>query len=396
MNLNDSFGLYIGNSECMLSYVRNDTVSLLVSNDSRDYFPTIVTFESDTIYCCNKYLAKAHPDKTITNILYFLGKNIYDDEIQKESNTSVFPLVENADGDLCFFIENMEQEYWSIQNLISHLCTFFQKRLEETLNSHMKSCILAIPDNVSSKQQELLKRSVEESGIRVLKMVKVSICVGYYILNEIVYDEELTDWLNHYTMVFNFGEMESEISIIDFIDEKPHIINSVTSPAFCSDRIIRRVINHLETIVNQQYEVDLFSGLSGKLWQKEFSRIYNDISEQLLFFSQTDSISIELPLSCQRWIKKNAQVHVEDIEISRNDVQRIIKDLLDGVVKSINLCLMKCEIHCEDLYRVLPIGKYSYLVFFQDMLMKLFGEKRVYRRHGSSSCIAYGLGEILK
>lgn len=392
----DTMALSIGESICTASYIVNDTIEVISSIDNRNFFPTIATFFQDNIVCCNDPIAKMNPERTIRHSMHLLGKCMYDEQVEMEKNNSFLPIEENEKGEVAFRIDNNTSEYWTVEMILTKICAYLKERVERIINKEIHNCILAYPDSLDSSQQNQLKKAVEACGLTVQAMEKESICIGYYIEREIRYEDTLHDWKNRYTFIFSLNESDCSTSIIDFVDDKPHLVSTNNHPSLSGDRIINLVIQHVESYVNHSFGVDLLNGMAGeKTWQKDYSTLYHTISEQLFFLSQVDCIYIEYPAVCRRQIRKKSQESVEEVKITREELFLLFRDYTERLKGCLASSIRKCGIPISSIYRVIPTGLYSHLFFVMNTLMCYFGDHQVYKSCYCNSSISYGLGELL-
>ena len=263
----------------------------------------------------------------------------------------------------------------------------------------VNKCILSFPDYFSFEQQQQLQQVVELSGMSVLRMEKESLCIGHYINNEVLYDERLYEWKFKNTLVFNLTDNNLIVSVIEFVDDLPHLIGYQVSNRISNDKLVKSIIAHLEKEIFQSYGVDLLNGSNEKFWQKDYNYLYEEINSILISFSQADSMDIELPSTCIRLIRKVCKNRGEDpieyISLSYGSILSILHSFLDGILSVINNCLNSCHVQSDSIFYVFPVGRLSQIAFIQNYLKRVFGDQRIFQRHSSITSIISGLGRLL-
>lgn len=374
-------------------------MEILSSGEGRTCFTTAVTLDSDGCKYCNRYWNKSSPDKTVKHVFRLLGESIFSEIVEKERNESVIPICEN-DGKLAYHLEGIPPEYWSIESLASGVVSYLKEFCEKNTSCDVKNCVLSIPDHFTSIQKEALTKAVQKSGIEVLRVELESICIGYFINREISFDSDLEPWRYKHTLIFNLNESDLSVSIIDFMENTPHLVSSHHSSAVKGEAMVQAIINHMELLVNRSYDADLLNGMIGeKSWQKEYGKLFEDVKDHLFFFSQVDDVEIDLPSTCRRMIRRNCKrlekEPIEEIVLKRADLLSILSEFFVSLSQIINACLAKAGLTVDDIYRVIPVGSFSQLSFITNRLMSIFGKDRLFGKWYCDTCVAYGLGEYI-
>ena len=195
---------------------------------------------------------------------------------------------------------------------------------------------------------------------------------------------------------------------------RDYIWKSYGKPCSVSGNLlIQTIIKYVEDQINQKYNVDLLNGMNDSLiWQKEYSRLYNDILIQLFALMQVDTIDIELPTTCKRYIHRRAkqakqakhssydksddeEEAIESIELTRSELASILHSINIQFINSIQACLSSCHLQVEEIQHVIPVSQFSDIVIIKNRLCQLFGEEKVYKRISGISCISFGLGDYI-
>lgn len=408
----DTIGIYINDSSLMVSFVRNDNVELLTNFDSSITFPLLFTISSNGNQCCNKYIAKSYPDKTISNIFRIIGKSIYDEDVQKVISTSCIPIKENEEGKIGYWIENHFPEFYTPETILTEIISFLQELLKKNTDLNAKYCVLSVSSMLSPKQRDCVKTAIENSGLHIIHFIEEAMCIGYYFKREFQLDEEYENWQNDTFLVYNLNDKNLAISIFNYLDDKPNLITTYSNCSISGDLVIQTIIKYLEDQINQKYKVDLLNGMNDSLiWQKEYSRLYNEILIQLFALIQVDTIDIELPTTCKRYILRRAkqakqakhtrhdnsddEEPIESLEITRSELSSILHSINSQSINSIQACLSSCHLQVEEIQHVIPVSQFSDIVIIKNKLCQLFGEEKVYKRISGISCVAFGLGDYI-
>ena len=409
----DTIGIYINDSSLMVSFVRNDNVELLTNFDSIITFPLVFTISSNGNQCCNKYIAKSYPDKTISNIFRIIGKSIYDEDVQKEMSTSCIPIKENEEGEIGYWIENHSPEFYTPEIILTEIISFLQELLKKNTDLNAKYCVLSVSSMLSPKQRDCVQSAIEKSGLHVIHFIEEAMCIGYYFKRECQFDEQYENWQNDTFLVYNLSDKNLTISVFNYLDDKPNLITTYSNCSVSGNLLIQTIIKYVEDQINQKYKVDLLNGMNDSLiWQKEYSRLYNDILIQLFALMQVDTIDIELPTTCKRYIHRRAkqakqakhsrydksddeEEAIESIELTRSELASILHSINIQFINSIQACLSSCHLQVEEIQHVIPVSQFSDIVIIKNKLCQLFGEEKVYKRISGISCISFGLGDYI-
>ena len=249
----------------------------------------------------------------------------------------------------------------------------------------------------------LLKQLIEKKGIEVTCMKCRSECIHCMLLEESVAFETELSWQTGLVLLYSMGGCHFSASVLRVLDDS-RVLSTMEASHLNGMSIINRIIQYISDKVQQRYECDLLSGVEGtRSWQKEYVKLARSVEEGLGCLHQLDEFSVSLPTTCKRailrkWKREKREVpdDFDVFEVSRGEIQRVLKPLLAQTLRICEMSMEKAGICKEDLFRVIPVGACCYNIILQNELISFFGESKVKTNCDMTMSSVKGLGYYVR
>ena len=391
--------LSIGNTTCQAGFFAQETYQELSNHRSEYVFPSVVTNAKERVIIADAYSMKRYPQYTIRHAFRLLGKTYGSPEVEDEKGTNPIPISQNDAGNVVFEIDDKE---YTPEEVIRMIARHLIDECQERVSTAIQSCILSIPDGYCQKDQEILKGVIESGGIRVDSLIEESLCIGQYLMSEHCFATDSFRWENNYLLIFNLSESDLSTTVLNMVDGVPAIALHQQDATLSGDLMIQLLLQRVENLVYQRYNCALCNGMVGSTsWIVDHTRVSGEVKERLVFLSQLEEMVVELPLACKRAVRKYCKEHgeesVEDVTLTRQEVLLVLSDMIQRCMMRVRITLQRLGICEDEVYRVIPVGTFSQVLFVKNALIGLFSERVVVNEYTSESSIVRGICEsILK
>lgn len=395
--------LEIGNTRSKAVFISNDEVREFYTDQGERTISSAVTITDAKADVGNKYLEERYPDHVVRRAFRLLNRYENSSEVQEEMRYSSVPICVNDQGHLIFYLEGLRKDYWTVDEVVIQIVTCLVSLCQKSLDAPISRCAVVVPDGYSESDQLYLKQLIEKKGIEVACMKCKSECIRYMLLEESGAFERDVSWQSGLVLLYSMGGCHFSASVIRVPDDS-RVITMMEAPRLNGLYITNQIIQYISDKVQQRYECDLLSGVEGTpSWQKEYAKLARSVEEGLGCLHQLDEFYVSLPMTCKRAIlrkwkreKKEVPEDFDTFEVSRSEIQRILKPLLTQTLRICEMCLEKAGICKEDLFRVIPVGACCYNTIIQNELISFFGESKVKTNCDMTMSSVKGLGYYVR
>ena len=383
--------LSINDSTCQAGFFLQERYLELSNYRSEYVFPSTVTIMRERTAVCDSHSLKHFPQYTIQHAYRLLGKRSSDPEVEEERQRNPIPIHANAEGEVVF---ELNEEEWSPRDVVKRIARYLIDECQKRMKSPVEQCVLSVPDHLTQEEQDRVKRIVESCGVEVLQVIKESLCIGRYLTSEHCYSEDSVRWENDSLLIFSLTHSDLTVTVLNMVDGTPSIACEVYDPSLSGRVLIDIVLHYMEKVVLLRYQCELCNGMEGSsTWLSDYARLSVQIEENLTLLSQVDELLFDLPPTCSRMVRRKQKDSEGTLSLMRGEILMIVQFFVERCLEKVRVALQRLGIHTSDVFRVVPVGPFSQMLFVKNALVRLFGEDSVVRCFVSSSCLVKGLCE---
>ena len=370
----DIIGIYVDDSVCQAVYVYDGDIFELLDGFNSPVLPSIVTILPDHIYVANSSLQTQFPKNTISRCFRLLGRSLSSQELALENLQSCVPLELRANGKIVYHIENAEKQDWPVEDVVCTILRYLVESCEKRIEIQVHCCILMIPDDFNDKQIASYKAIAEKAGIRVESCMRRSVCVGYSLLNACVTFRDSGFEICKLVM-YQLCDSSLICSVINLEDGTPCFMADIVDNSISLDLFVQEVESTFCRMFFLKYDVDLYSSNEGSdARMKEVVRVRKNIRDWLLLINDVEEISIEIPSSTRRVLRRKKLQAEEYLTLEKTDVAKALRRLIEKIASQVQLVVQKAGLSLDNIYKIVPIGLNSNMCLIQNYMESQFGE----------------------
>ena len=164
-------------------------------------------------------------------------------------------------------------------------------------------------------------------------------------------------------------------SVINLEDGTPCFMADIVDNSISLDLFVQEVESTFCRMFFLKYDVDLYSSNEGSdARMKEVVRVRKNIRDWLLLINDVEEISIEIPSSTRRVLRRKKLQAKEYLTLEKTDVAKALRRLIEKIASQVQLVVQKAGLSLDNIYKIVPIGLNSNMCLIQNYMESQFGE----------------------
>ena len=370
----DIIGIYVDDSVCQAVYLHDGNMYELLDGHNSPILPSVVTILPDNVYVANSSLQSQYPKSTITRSFNLFGRSLSSQELALENLKSCVPLEMKANGKIVYHIENAERHDWPVDDVVCTIIRYLVESCEKHIEIQVHFCVLVIPDDFNEKQIASYKAITEKAGIRVESCMKRSVCIGYSLLDTCVAFCD-SGFENCNLVLYQLCVSNLICSVIRLEDGTPHFVADIVDSSISLDLFVKKIESTFCEMFFLKYDIDLYSSNEGSdARMKEVLLVQRNIRDWLLLINDVEEISIEIPSSTRRVMRKKNIKAEEYLTLEKMDIAKALRSMIERIVRNVHLVIQKAGLSLDDIYKIIPIGMNASICLIQTHMECQFGD----------------------
>jgi len=241
-----------------------------------------------------------------------------------------------------------------------------------TNDSGFDSAVITIPASFNAQQSNATSEAARQAGIKHVALLQEPIAASLAYANSGVKCPDDGKWL-----VYDLGGGTFDVALIEINEDQLRVIDH-EGDNFLGGRDFDALILD-ELVLPKLARAYTFSDLSGDL--KNESGRYNHVYEALLKLAESAKIELSSRESAERDVELDffeddqGQDVSETITITRSDLERVIRDSIDGSLELVKTLLSRNKLRGSDLTFVLLVGGSTYIPCVRQLLGQVLETK---------------------
>lgn len=326
-------GIDLGTTNSEVAIVENGQVRVLPGEDGDLILPSCVGL-SDTgkLLVGREALRQyaAAPERTVKSIKRWMGT---------DHKTSL------ADRD------------YLPEEISAMILRALKQRAEVALGEPVTQAVITVPAYFTDAQRQATKTAGEIAGLEVLQIINEPTAAA------LAYDLRLEE--TQKVLVYDLGGGTFDVSVVEITGEVTEVLASHGNNRLGGDDFDRRLQLHLADLFRQEHGVDLPTDDA-----VTHARLLRAAEQVKINLSSHGFATVR---EAFLGIKGKKALHLEK-EISRSDLEKLIRPLLEETLEAIDRALVDAKLQPEQLDRIILVGGSTRIPLVQQMVEEHLGQ----------------------
>ncbi len=347
-------GIDLGTTNSCIAYLKNGVPVVIPVDDGHGIVPSVVSIDGSTGEVIVGRRAKnrlaAFPEHSIKSIKRLMGS---DQKVTLGSRT------------------------YSPQEVSSFILKFLSNRASEMLSTNIKKVVITVPAYFNDAQRRATIEAGQMAGLEVLRIINEPTAASL-VYDHTDQDRPRSD--NPYILVYDLGGGTFDVSILKVSGEIKEVLASTGDTALGGDDFDERIVQHLLEHVRTDNGIDI-------------QRVDRSLHIRLLEIAERAKIH----LSANPYVNikeiglktANGETINIDLELSRQEYEDLIKDLIDETIDKVKDALNEANLSTNDIGKIILVGGATKTPIIQERLSELF-KKDILHTVDPDLCVALG------
>ncbi|BBB92619.1 MAG TPA: Hsp70 family protein [Methylomusa anaerophila] len=249
----------------------------------------------------------------------------------------------------------MAGQQFSAQEISAIILKELKKHIEAKLGGDEIEAVITVPAYFTDEQRRATKQAGELAGFAVERIINEPTAAALaYGLNKLGEDRHI--------LVYDLGGGTFDVSVVEMISGILEVRASAGDSQLGGEDFDWRLVDWLAEKVKKSHGIDPRQDIRAKSLLKE------QAEKIKMKLSTADKVSVEIPLLT---MKRNRPVGLFT-EITREDFNQLIKDLLDKTTDCVKRALADAGILPADVQDILLVGGSTRIPRVREMIVELF------------------------
>ena len=329
---------------------------------------------------------KKHTPNIVVSAKRLMGASINDDNVKKmKSDQHSYPfgidkLSGGTEDSVAIILHGKE---YTPEQISAEILRSLKNDANNKLGD-VEYAVITVPAYFNEKQKSATKKAAKLAGLKVLQLLAEPTAAALsYGFDNLKDDDDKT------LLIYDFGGGTFDLSILttaggQFIETGAGGDRWLGGDDI--DTIISDYVKEQIEIRNNLNLQDLLKSKSEKEVKEFTAGLKKDVEEAKKTLSQSTSATI----SVSDFLEDENDDPIEDIDITRDTFESLIRPLVQRTIDLIEELLSKTSISANDLSNILLVGGSSCIPLVKRMLVEKFGEEKVLSSEKPMLAIAQG------
>ncbi|MEE0593458.1 MAG: molecular chaperone DnaK [Eggerthella lenta] len=349
-------GIDLGTTNSAMAVMEGSEPEILVNAEGDRTTPSVEGFRKDgerVVGKAAKNQAVTNPENTVSSVKRFIGRSY--DETPEERKTVSYKLQKGKDGRAVVDIDGKD---YTPEEISAMVLQKLKNDAEKQLGSPVTQAVITVPAYFNDAQRQATKDAGKIAGLEVLRIINEPTAAALaYGLDKTNKDEKI--------LVFDLGGGTFDVSILELGDGVFEVASTAGDNHLGGDDWDQRIIDWMADKFQAENGIDLRQD------KMALQRLKEAAEKAKMELSSTTQANINLPFITA---DASGPKHL-DYTLTRAEFERITKDLLDRVKKSVEQALKDAGLKTGDIDEVILVGGSTRMPAVQDLVKKLTGKE---------------------
>lgn len=227
---------------------------------------------------------------------------------------------------------------YSPQEISAVILRQLKQRAEETLSEDVTQAVITVPAYFTEAQRQATKEAGEIAGFEVLQIINEPTAAA------LVFDDRSEETEN--VLVYDLGGGTFDVSIVEMTGDVTEVLASHGNNRLGGDDFDRQLQRHLADKFLQAHDMPVPDDAATQ------ARLLRAAEQVKIALSENAFAPVREPFLAS---KGKTALHL-DMELEREDFERLIKPLLEETLDAIDRAMGDAEMDADDIDRVILVG----------------------------------------
>ncbi|EGW35297.1 heat shock protein of HSP70 family, partial [Spathaspora passalidarum NRRL Y-27907] len=355
------FGVDLGNTNTVIACARNRGIDIIVNEVSNRATPTLVGFGPK-----NRYLGESAKNQqtsniknTVDNLKRIVGLDYDHPDFAIEQQYFTVPLTKNEDGGINAKVRFLgKQTEFSATQLAGMYINKIKDIAFKETKANLTDICLSVPGWYTEKQRRAAADACKIAGLNPVRIVNevTAAAVGYGVFKQ----NDLPEDEFKKVAFVDIGHSSYQVSIAAVKKGELKILGSANDKHFGGRDFDRAIAEHFATEFKGKYKIDV----------RENPKAYYRVLVAAEKLKKVLSANTQAPF--------NIESVMNDVDVSssltREELEEMVKPLLERINVPVELALQEAGIAVEDLDSIELIGGCTRVPSIKAKLAEIFGK----------------------
>ena len=349
-------GIDLGTTNSAMAVMEGSEPEILVNAEGDRTTPSVVGFGKDgerTVGKAAKNKAVTNPENTVASVKRFIGRSY--GETGEEQKTVAYNVKNGNGGRAVVAID--ERDYMP-EEISAMVLQKIKSDAEKRVGEPITQAVITVPAYFNDAQRQATKDAGKIAGLEVLRIINEPTAAALaYGLDKTNKDEKV--------LVFDLGGGTFDVSVLELGDGVFEVCSTAGDNHLGGDDWDQRIIDWLA----DKFQAD--NGIDLRKDKMAMQRLKEAAEKAKMELSSTTQTTINLPFISAG---EAGPLHL-DYTLTRAEIERITKDLLDRCKLPVEQALKDADLKTGDVDEVILVGGSTRMPAVQELVEKITGKK---------------------
>lgn len=329
---------------------------------------------------------KRHAPNIVVSAKRLMGASIADSNVQKmkaDKHSYPFGIQKLSGGTEDAVAIILQGKEYTPEQISAEILRSLKNDAGNKLGD-VEYAVITVPAYFNEKQKTATKKAAKLAGLKVLQLLAEPTAAALsYGFDNLKPDEDKT------LLIYDFGGGTFDLSILTAAGGQFVETGAGGDRWLGGDDIDVILSDYVKAQIEKENNLDLQELLDGKT-EKEIKEFTGGLKTEVENAKKALSQSTSATIMVSNYLENEDGDPVEDIVISRDTFESLIRPLIQRTIDLIEELLVKTSLSADDLSNILLVGGSSCIPLVKRMLVEKYGEQKVLSSEKPMLAIAQG------
>jgi molecular chaperone DnaK len=283
-----------------------------------------------------------------------IGRRFDSPEVARTREVCPYPIVEGPNGDPR--IERGDKTF-TTPEIAAIILREMKRVAEEYLGEPVREAVITVPAHFNDGQRQCTKDAGKIAGLDVLRIINeptaAALAYGFGKQRE----EKIA--------IYDLGGGTFDISILEMGEGVVEVMATAGNTFLGGEDFDRRIVNYVLQCFQESDGIDLRQDTMA------LQRLKDAAEKAKCELSVRELTEINLPFIAS---DDDGPRHLS-LELSRETLEGLVRDIVDGTLKTVEQCMNDAELSIDDIDQVIMVGGQTRMPLVQSAVGEYFGKR---------------------